>query len=227
MHANAIDLTGKRFGRLTVVAEAGRNMDGSVIWLCQCDCGKMTKTIGTRMRNGYVHSCGCAHMKHGQASSRGKRTRLYRIWLNMKTRCNNPKNPSYKDYGGRGIKLCREWQDYSSFSNWAMNNGYSDFLTIDRINNDEGYEPSNCRWATCKEQRDNQRTNNHESGCASKNIDIIEAIKFSRLYHYQVAQICNINKSTLVRWLHNELTPQRREMILNAIKQGREEHERL
>ena len=159
MHANAIDLTGQRFSRLTAIKEDGRNMDGSVVWLCRCDCGRYVRVIGTRMRNGYVHSCGCAHMKHGQGSSRGKRTRLYRIWANMKTRCFNPRVREYKNYGGRGIKVCDEWQhNYQSFCDWATNNGYADHLTIDRIDNDGNYEPSNCRWSTRKEQRHNQRT---------------------------------------------------------------------
>ncbi len=165
MHTNAINLTGQRFGKLTVISEAGRNKDGSVIWLCRCDCGNMTQKIGTRMKNGYVHSCGCAHMKHGQASSRGKRTRLYRIWLNMKTRCNNPRVKDYKNYGGRGIKICDEWQhSYQSFCDWATLHGYLENLTIDRINNDGNYEPSNCRWATYKEQRHNQRTQSTKGG---------------------------------------------------------------
>lgn len=158
MHANAIDLTGQRFGNLIVVEETGRAADGSVVWLCRCDCGKTTKEIGTRMRNGYVRSCGCAHVKHGYAF-RGKKERLYRIWANMKTRCYNQKNKNYKNYGGRGIKICNEWlHDFPSFYDWAMLHGYSDNLTIDRIDNDGNYEPSNCRWATPKEQRHNQRT---------------------------------------------------------------------
>ena len=157
MHPNAIDLTGQRFGKLVVLEEAGRNMDGSVVWLCRCDCGKVTREIGTRMRNGYTRSCGCGHVKHGY-SFRGKKCRLYSIWANMKTRCYNKKNKNYKNYGGRGIKICNDWpMDFPAFYDWAITNGYSDSLTIDRINNDGNYEPSNCRWATAKEQRHNQR----------------------------------------------------------------------
>jgi DNA-binding transcriptional regulator YiaG len=140
----------------------------------------------------------------------------------MKTRCYNTKSPDYKNYGGRGIRICNEWRDdYLSFFDWAMGNGYSDNLTIDRINNDGNYEPSNCRWATYMEQRHNQRSFKPEERYMWKNMDIVAAIKDAGLYQYQVAKLCNINKSTLVKWLKNELTPEKRERILNAI--GRKE----
>lgn len=95
-----------------------------------------------------------AYYKHGETS-----TRLYRIWSSMKTRCNNPNRAHYKNYGARGIKVCEEWNDFSCFKKWALSNGYSDTLTLDRINNDKGYYPDNCRWITMQEQSNNRRTN--------------------------------------------------------------------
>ena len=94
------------------------------------------------------------NLKHGKTG-----TRLYRIWLNMKTRCNNPKTIEFKNYGGRGIKVCHEWQDFEQFYVWAIENKYNDKLTLDRINNNGNYEPNNCRWATPKQQARNMQTN--------------------------------------------------------------------
>lgn len=155
-----IDITGQRFGRLVVVKEAGRSKQGRVLWRCRCDCGGSTIVRGADLKNGSVKSCGCARVEacraHGTRHG-GSGTRLYDIWKGMRARCNNPNHKAYPQYGGRGIKICREWDAFASFREWALANGYREDLTIDRINNDEGYEPNNCRWASYVEQRHNQR----------------------------------------------------------------------
>lgn len=156
---NLINLTGESFGRLTVIERCG-SIDGHAAWLCKCICGNTTVVNGKWLRAGRTTSCGCYHKE--MLSKRSKthgmtNTRLYRIWHDMKNRCFYEKDKHFKDYGGRGITVCAEWKNsFEKFSEWAIKNGYSDTLTIDRINNDGNYEPQNCRWATRKQQCENR-----------------------------------------------------------------------
>lgn len=163
-----IDIVGQRFGRLTVAERAGKDTSGkNILWLCYCDCGGSTKATTGHLRSGHTQSCGClAHERlleggkvtRFESSHELSRTRLYRIWSGMKARCGNPNAPKYRLYGGRGVKVCDEWlHDFKSFYEWAMEHGYGDGLTIDRVDCDGNYEPSNCRWATIAEQNKNRR----------------------------------------------------------------------
>ena len=167
--AQAIPMIGKRFGRLTVIAESGRASNGVFSYICQCDCGQTTKPIsGSNLRRNIIKSCGCLRRELGVERGKATRkhgkynTRLHSTWSNMKARCNNPNNKRYACYGARGIKVCEEWSNsFEAFYDWAMANGYEDTLTIDRIDNDKGYSPDNCRWATFLEQQRNKRDTVH------------------------------------------------------------------
>lgn len=164
-----VGLTGKQFGRLTVIERVFPNSkDGHTRWRCVCSCTNLNETIvSSNMLVGLkIKSCGCLRQeakgtkqKHGD-SSRGKRHILYSCWVSMKQRCFNPKHSSFRFYGGRGITVSGEWKNnYSAFKEWALNSGWHEGLSIDRINNDGNYEPSNCRWVTMLQQHNNTRSN--------------------------------------------------------------------
>lgn len=154
-------MIGTVFGRLTVIERAENYKSGASRWLCECSCGNRVIVFGQGLRRGTSKSCGCLALeirrktpyKHGQTDSR-----LYSIWHGIKKRCNTPSSTAYKTYGGRGIKVCKEWEsDFEEFYNWSIRNGYKDDLELDRIDNYKGYNPDNCRWVTHKENCANRR----------------------------------------------------------------------
>lgn len=160
-----IDCLNKRYGQAQVIEYVGMNKTHNCLWLCKCDCGNTFVTTATHLRSGHTKSCGCLRdektairfTKHDLSNSR-----LSSIWRNMKGRCTNLKTKEYHRYGGRGIKVCSQWNDdFKSFYDWAMRNGYSDNLSLDRIDNDKDYAPDNCRWADRKMQCRNKSNNRH------------------------------------------------------------------
>lgn len=157
--SNKTELTGQRFGRLVVLHEDGRDKWGQALWKCKCDCGSEVTVRGGDLRNGHTTSCGCFHSeritKHGM-----NKTRLYSVWSGMLKRTGIHKGADEghkRDYRDRGISVCEEWRAFENFRDWALTHGYSDGLQIDRIDNDKGYCPENCRWVTPKENMNNRR----------------------------------------------------------------------
>ena len=157
------DLTGKKFGRLTVIARYGSTPNKMAIWLCKCDCGNETLVTTCHLNSGATKSCGCYHKERASKANTthgSSNTRLYNEWQHMKKRCYTPSYHAYNLYGGRGISVCEEWKSsFEEFQKWAMENGYSESLTLDRIDTNKGYSPDNCRWVDMLVQSNNKRVN--------------------------------------------------------------------
>lgn len=165
------DLSGERFGMLLVVDKAylrtSPNGKTDMLWHCKCDCGNEKDVLERSLIYAGTKSCGCLQRQHIQELRRrhGETgTRLYQAWENMRARCNRKSSREYENYGGRGIRVCDEWQNnYESFRDWALDNGYSDNLTLDRKNVNGNYCPENCRWISNQLQQYNKRTNRNIS----------------------------------------------------------------
>ena len=202
------NLIGMEFGRLRVVSRVTNDKAGNARWLCLCSCGNQKEVLGRSLTSGRTQSCGCLLSekssermkklltKHGQSNSK-----LNHVYRSMKERCSNPNCKSYHNYGGRGIDVCNEWKDnFKNFYNWAINNGYRENLTIERINVNGNYEPSNCMWIPKKEQAQNMRK--------TKKI-IINGIVYTTIN--RASRNVEISASTITRMLNGEKTKYSRE----------------
>lgn len=176
----------KKYGKLTPIKIDHRKASTNY-WECKCDCGNTTYVSAPNLRSGGTKTCGeCEH--HNLSS-----TRIYGIYQGIKQRCLNKNNQAYKYYGGRGINICKEWlDDFINFYDWAMENGYEETLSIDRINVNGDYEPSNCRWITMKEQSNNRRSNH------------IVQYKGETHTVSEWAEILNIDYETIIRRIATE-----------------------
>lgn len=177
------DLKGMTFGRLTVLYRDTASKRTK--WICECKCGKIKSIQATHLLSGATQSCGCyqkekareANLVHGYA-----KTPLHNRWKAMKQRCENMNNSRYKDYGARKIDICSDWHDFNKFKKWALENGYQEGLELDRINNDKGYYPNNCRWCETKTNNRNRRITAKIDGIPLKEFSEKYKIKYSLVH---------------------------------------------
>lgn len=177
---NFNNLAGQKFGRLTVIKRVSP-IGQKVRWLCRCDCGNLKDIAAFELTSGNTKSCGClqAEARHWRRNPNGRGTRLYGVWKSMRQRCRDKNHHSYPLYGGRGITVCAEWEEYQTFHDWAFANGYNPEAprgkcTLDRIDSNGNYEPSNCRWVDSYVQNRNRRQFQHRGGLPKPVIRIDE-----------------------------------------------------
>lgn len=204
------DHTGEIYGRLKVLEFVERK-DGKTYWKCKCSCGNEVVRPITYLTSGDTKSCGCLKKEtaaeNGKKDSFVKNHRLYTIWIDLRRRCYNKKRKNYRFYGAKGIRVCEEWKNnFENFQDWALKNGYNDTLTIERIDIKDDYKPSNCRWATIKEQNNNMSTNH-----------IVE-YKGKRYTLSQLAQKYNLSYSLVKNRIRNNWNV---EDIVNKPKRAR------
>lgn len=212
--AKVNDFTGQQIGRLTVIQRSNDIIESNgrrrTAWLCRCECGKPVVVRGECLSNTkrQTRSCGClsadiarqSKLTHGHTD-----TKLYGVWCGIKARCYNANSAAYERYGGRNIQMCNEWRNsYIDFETWAIGNGYTDGLSIDRIDVNGNYEPSNCRWVNATAQANNRRTNRilnfngeeHTLTEWAQMLNVSPKTLFSRLYAgHSVEEILSTNNS--------------------------------
>lgn len=182
--SRVIDLAGEKFGEWTVLERAGKASSGNYKWLCECSCGNKVEVDGNSLRGGRSTGCRRCAVPHNRTEYSGDP--IQTIWAGMKQRCYDPNQARYERYGGRGIYICDKWlKEPKKFYEWAYDNGYYKGMSIDRINNDKGYSPENCRIIPLKDQGRNRRSNRH--------IEINGEIKIMNEW----CKIFEINRSTV------------------------------
>jgi len=189
------DLSGQTFGRLTALKRVENNKQGGSVYLVRCNCQNKTikKVAASNLKKGHTKSCGCLVKENkGNNKTHGSsNTRLYKLWINMKARCDNPNSTSYINYGYRGIGYAKEWRKFEPFKEWALKNGYKDNLSLERINVNGHYEPLNCKWIPLLEQAKNKR-NNIKITYRGETKNLVDWYKFFK-----------ISETTITRWYKN------------------------
>lgn len=195
-----VDITGLRSGKIVAIAPTDMRKNGKVVWLCACDCGNTTYATSNDIKMKYICSCGCSpRKKHGMSG-----TKLHSVWKAMHQRCENANNKDFKNYGARGISVCKEWSGtdgFNHFYKWAIANGYGPNMSIDRIDVNGNYEAKNCRWATKAEQDRNRRNTINLTACGKTMCLADWTAKYGEHIHYLY---WHKGKADAIEWLEEQ-----------------------